>query len=70
MTVQNEFLKPCPFCGGQAEILNKINYNTNTYRFFATCMNCGVETPRTARNTQQAADAWNRRTAETATKRY
>lgn len=54
-------LKPCPFCGGEAEIVRTENYGTGTFRFFAACLVCGVETPRVSRTMTQAAEAWNRR---------
>lgn len=54
----NDKLKPCPFCGGKAEMMSLKNYTT---RFFATCLVCGVEMPRIARTRKQAVDVWNRR---------
>lgn len=52
-------LKPCPFCGGKAEIVRTENWEK--FRFYATCLDCGVETPRTARTVTEAAKKWNRR---------
>lgn len=54
-------LKPCPFCGGKAEIAQTMPCGTRTYRFFATCLVCGVEMPRIARTRKQATEVWNRR---------
>ena len=54
-----EKLKPCPFCGGEAEIVRTDNYGT--FKFFATCLVCGAEMPRVSRTMTQAAGAWNRR---------
>lgn len=51
-------LKPCPFCGGPAEIVNTGNGVLNIY--FAGCLWCGVRTE-CEYNEDIAADVWNRR---------
>ena len=53
-------LKPCPFCGGEAEISGTMNFES-LRRYCATCLVCGVETPRIARTREEAIKAWNRR---------
>ena len=55
-------LKPCPFCGGEAKIAITMHMGMRTYRFFAICLACNVETSRTSKTMTQAAKAWNRRT--------
>lgn len=57
----NEELKPCPFCGGEAEVIKLENYHTQSYRYFVTCRVCGAEIPRISRSRQQAKSVWNRR---------
>ena len=42
-------LKPCPFCGGEAEEYNNSDFH-DCYRVY--CMDCGAET--------QAEEEWNR----------
>lgn len=59
MTVE---LKACPFCGGKAQIMHTKNIDAT--RWFVTCLVCGVETPRIARNAAEAYRAWNRRTTD------
>lgn len=54
-------LKPCPFCGGEARVIPQPNYTDNRCKYFVTCTNCGIETPRTARTGEKAIEAWNRR---------
>lgn len=58
MTVE---LKACPFCGGKAQIMH--TKNVDATKWFVTCLVCGVETPRIARNAAEAYRAWDRRTA-------
>ena len=52
-------LKPCPFCGGKAEIL--VTQETKP-RFFVWCPKCECYAARVHNTRQGAADAWNRRT--------
>ena len=51
-------LKPCPFCGGPAAIVDKSNHIRNTY--FVGCWWCGVRTD-CEHDKRVAVDAWNRR---------
>lgn len=47
-------LKPCPFCGGEAEVLAYINY-------YVYCSNCGVSTKGYGKEIK-AVKTWNART--------
>jgi len=49
-------LKPCPFCGGKAEIMGV------TY-VYIECPDCGVKT-RGYRDEEDAIETWNRRVGE------
>lgn len=51
-------LKPCPFCGGPAEIVNTGRSVLNTY--FVGCWWCGVRTDY-EHDEEIAVDLWNRR---------
>ena len=46
-------LKPCPFCGGTAEIIPEGDYHE------VTCMDCGVA--RQGHTYDDAVNAWNTR---------
>ena len=52
-------LKPCPFCGGKAEINNLIKFDNND-RFWVECKECGIGT-KIYDSEQEATEAWNRR---------
>ena len=52
-------LKPCPFCGGIADVVRIEKWEKVI--FFATCLYCGAEMPRNSRTVIEAAEAWNRR---------
>lgn len=58
----NEKLKPCPFCGGEAEINRGYSFGM-TYIYEVECENCkalmGV-----FESEAEAIEAWNRRTEE------
>jgi len=51
----NEVLKPCPFCGGDAEKVN--NWNGTC---IIVCKGCGVQTYH-ALVEREAVEAWNKR---------
>lgn len=58
-------LKPCPFCGGEAELFEIYHYNDSLTLFQAGCEACGIhfrgcrDTKAEAR--QVAIEKWNRR---------
>ena len=57
-------LKPCPFCGGKAEL---VNYGLTGRLKVVQCLDCGARTrvfdPEVKRG-ESACDAWNRRAGE------
>lgn len=57
-------LLPCPFCGGKATMMNAQKLFERRSKYFVTCLECGVETPRTGRTRKEAFAAWNRRADE------
>ena len=55
-------LKPCPFCGGKAEI--RRDSETETF-FVVICTNCPATVSRSwFSKKQEAINAWNMRTSE------
>ena len=52
-------LKPCPFCGGEAEEYNNSDFH-DCYRVY--CMGCGAETQ--AEEEWQRVKKWNKREGE------
>ncbi len=58
----SENLKPCPFCGGEAELVTNINFDA----VWAECKSdgCGCEIVG-KRTKMDAIDNWNTRTQET-----
>ena len=51
-------IKPCPFCGGEAELWNN---NIEEYKLYAVqCKNCGMVTPYWF-DDELAVEQWNRR---------
>ncbi len=52
--MQENELKPCPFCGGEAEWATKGKH-------WIMCSSCGVET-QYCETAEEAIEAWNRRT--------
>lgn len=61
-------LKPCPFCGGEAEIIQFVNPK-NFYRIGCEDCRCGTDGFRTNKtdatnkeNIKANADVWNQRT--------
>lgn len=60
-------LKPCPFCGGPADLRHDYTGQGSSY---ISCMNCGVTSPRfpvefSASSDDRARKFWNKRTAAT-----
>ena len=64
-------LKPCPFCGGEAEpIVARVDESTKTYSVICTQCYTGIFRPRMKgmewcayRTENEAIDAWNKRTS-------
>lgn len=52
-------LKPCPFCGGEAEITKTFLYG-KVAGYFASCKKCDCQL-RTYASKQGAKNSWNRR---------
>lgn len=56
----NNELKPCPFCGGEADIL-EVNDDTNNFHgYVACCLTCGCGTPGSEDEAECCA-VWNNR---------
>jgi len=53
-------LKPCPFCGGEAFIIEHKFYKLNS-AFGVRCNECGSESRQFFDSPNEAAEAWNRR---------
>lgn len=51
------YLKSCPACHGQAEVIKEDPYDGD---YVAICRRCGVRCPIRGRSEDEAADAWNR----------
>lgn len=52
-------LKPCPFCGGKAEVVPYSVYG-KVKSYFVNCLKCGCQI-RDYTSKQNAEKAWNRR---------
>lgn len=55
-----EKLKPCPFCGGEAEA-HVEDWNAAFYYWQVVCLQCEVKTNPNQSSEQAAIDNWNRR---------
>ena len=55
-----EDLKPCPFCGGEAEIEKKTGFDRKIIGAWVTCSGCGANTL-TYSTEKVAIEAWNKR---------
>lgn len=51
-------IKPCPFCGGKIEVLQR---GTAIVRYFAKCVLCSIETEANYMRPEDAADVVNQR---------
>lgn len=77
--MNDEQLKPCPFCGGEAsigtikydaEFVAKQNWNQDVF-YFVSCVLCSASTQQVtgAKTEADAASKWNRRYEDTEVKR-
>lgn len=60
-------LKPCPFCGGEAELTGRyIKGGANNYQYFIRCKRCKArpQAYNTFRKSERAIEEWNRREPE------
>lgn len=57
-------LKPCPFCGGEAQVVNR--FGDIQHLFYVLCDDCAA-CGSLEKNEAEAADAWNTRHVETCT---
>lgn len=53
-------LKPCPFCGGEADCNNNAVMQGGKLKWATECLGCGVITD-CFDTKQEAIEAWNRR---------
>ena len=64
----NEKLKPCPFCGGEAHLINNNDYMTAHKPndiYYVMCLNCRAKTNFFyTDDEQEAINAWNTRVKE------
>lgn len=59
----NKELKPCPFCGGKAEIISEETYSGHNL-FWVECIECDCRTSDYEDNEKEAIESWNRRVAD------
>lgn len=53
-------LKPCPFCGGKAEMLIS-EYEDSRKEYLVACTECDGMVERWRKTEEEAAEQWNRR---------
>lgn len=56
----NNALKPCPFCGGQANVIEYLFHGL----YGVKCQKCKAETYQFYESEEEAIEAWNRRAGE------
>jgi Lar family restriction alleviation protein len=54
-------LKPCPFCGGKAELIKRRQCLADAYSVRCKNSGCRGRTQKLVRTEQQAIEEWNRR---------
>lgn len=62
-------LKPCPFCGGNAKLVDHTFWNDTTKSFSyksygVMCRHCGVQGFQFYETEEEAINAWNRRATD------
>jgi len=65
--VSEEELKPCPFCGGKAELFNYLSNHLSKERFWIACIACTADVPSTE-SKEDILKRWNTRPIEDALK--
>ena len=58
----NDYLKPCPFCGGKALLILQCYEDENDKWFRVECENGCVMQCNSAQSETEVIEAWNRRT--------
>jgi Lar family restriction alleviation protein len=66
-------LKPCPFCGGEAQLKSRNDPASNVHWYWVTCSVCKACRPQPpphpfARNAENAENIWNDYCADLAVK--
>ena len=54
-------LKPCPFCGGEAEMKGTTYLGNIPMAFYIVCKGCGMQTASNHEPKTKQAKDWNRR---------
>ena len=58
-------MKPCPFCGGEAELYDHTRFDRKhekLYEYFRVgCKECDLRFPKFSDSKEDAIEAWNRR---------
>ena len=57
----SEKLKPCPFCGGEAELIQHHERDNEYYSYFVHCKKCVIRTTY-LQSAKKVIAAWNTRT--------
>lgn len=56
-------LKPCPFCGGEADFAVK-DWDNSADEYKVVCLQCGTQQADYSFNKDFVIEAWNRRVSE------
>ena len=59
----NNTLKPCPFCGGEANVIEHRFHGLDS-SYGVRCKECKAETHQFYESEEKAIEAWNRRAGE------
>ena len=61
--MNNVVLKPCPFCGGEADVIEHLFHGLDSL-YGLQCKKCKAKTYLFYESEEKAIEAWNRRTGE------